>query len=105
MAEPAGTAAAPAPVAPVAATASGVVLADARGGGRVMRVTWHHEVDLVVLSVWRDGTCVATVRVTRDDVPALVNALVSGLADSPPPASDLPRLAPDLPPDPPPGAS
>ncbi|HEU4910408.1 MAG TPA: hypothetical protein VFV76_00785 [Actinomycetes bacterium] len=95
MAEPAGTAAAPAPVAPVAATASGVVLADARGGGRAMRVTWHHEVDLVVLSVWKDETCVATVRVTRDDVPALVNALVSGLAERPAPEPDLP---PDMPP-------
>lgn len=91
MAEPAGTAA---PPAPVATAATGVVLADARGGGRAMRVTWHHEVDLVVLSIWRDGTCVATVRVTRADVPDLVNALVSGLAEPPRPPSgptaDLP---------------
>ena len=92
MAEPAGIAAAPAPV---AATASGVVLTDARGGGRVMRLTWHHEVDLVVLSVWKDETCVATVRVTRDDVPALVSALVSGLAERPAPEPDR---TPDLPP-------
>ena len=46
---------------------------------------------VVVLSVWRDGSCVATMRVERCDVPALVNALVEGLAldgaPTPPPAA------------------
>lgn len=45
-----------------------------------MRVTWHDEAGVVVLSVWRDGSCVATMRVERGDVPALVTALVEGLA-------------------------
>ncbi len=59
---------------------SGVV-ADTRGEGRALRATWHHEADVLVLSVWRDNVCVATVRVDPTDVPDLVDVLVSGLAD------------------------
>jgi hypothetical protein len=58
----------------------GQLLADARGDGRWMRVTWHEEAGLVVLSMWRQTTCVGTVRLDRDQVPALVTALVAGLA-------------------------
>jgi hypothetical protein len=61
--------------------AHGEVLPDARGGGRWLRVTWHHEVDVVVLSQWREDTCVGTVRLARSDVPLLVQTLVEGLAD------------------------
>ncbi|MGZ4590184.1 MAG: hypothetical protein ACXV3C_00845 [Actinomycetes bacterium] len=61
--------------------AHGEVIADARGGGRWLRVTWHHEADVVVLSQWREGLCVGTVRLARADVPLMVNALVEGLAD------------------------
>ena len=69
----------------------GAVVHDARGEHRWMRVTWHDEAGVVVLSVWRDGSCVATMRVERGDVPALVNALVEGLAldaaPTPPPTA------------------
>ena len=58
----------------------GAIVHDARGEHRWMRVTWHGEAGVVVLSVWRDGSCVATMRVERGDVPVLVNALVEGLA-------------------------
>lgn len=64
----------------VALPVSGEILADARGGDRWMRVTWHDEADLVVLSLWRGDACVATFRLTPDQVPALVNDLVAGLA-------------------------
>jgi hypothetical protein len=64
----------------VALPVSGEILPDARGGGRWMRVTWHDAADLVVLSLWRDDACVATFRLTPDQVPALVNDLVTGLA-------------------------
>ena len=60
--------------------AHGQVLPDARGGGRWTRVTWHQEADVVVLSLWREGTCIGTARVARDDVPVMVSALVGGLA-------------------------
>ncbi len=35
----------------------------------------------MVLSVWRGNVCTATVRVDLDDVPGLVDVLVSGLAE------------------------
>ncbi len=59
---------------------SGVV-PDTRGDGRALRATWHHEAGCVVLSVWRGNVCTATVRVDPDDVPGLVEVLVSGLAE------------------------
>lgn len=65
----------------VALPARGEVFADARGGGRVLRASWHHDDGVVVLSLWRDDVCTGTVRLAADDVPALVAALTSGLAD------------------------
>ncbi|RJK94816.1 hypothetical protein [Vallicoccus soli] len=58
----------------------GTVLLDQRGGDRALRVSWHDEDDLVVLSVWRGERCTATFRLAAADVPALVDALVAGLA-------------------------
>ena len=75
MTDPQGTAAEV-----VALPVSGEILSDARGGDRWMRVTWHDEAGLVVLSLWRNDACVATFRLTPDQVPQLVNDLVSGLA-------------------------
>ncbi len=68
----------------IALPSGGTVLEDARGESRWMRVTWHDDEGVVVLSVWRDGSCVATVRLERGDVPALVTALVDGLAETTP---------------------
>jgi hypothetical protein len=62
------------------------MFSDARGEQRSMRLTWHHESDLVVLSLWRDGSCVGTLRLPREDVPRLIGALTAGLAV--PPAED-----------------
>ena len=61
------------------------VLIDARGSGRAMRVTWHHEAGdagLVVLSLWHDQECVGSFRLDAADVPALVQTLVEGLCAS-----------------------
>jgi hypothetical protein len=58
----------------------GEVFVDARGEGRALRVSWHHEDSVVVLSLWRDDTCAGTFRVAAQDVPALIDALVGGLA-------------------------
>ncbi|MEJ7774766.1 MAG: hypothetical protein WKF72_08125 [Nocardioidaceae bacterium] len=57
----------------------GEVFLDARGNGRAMRLTWHHETDLVVLSMWREGTCAGTFRMVREDVNEFIDALVDGL--------------------------
>jgi hypothetical protein len=70
-----------APVVPTALETS--VLVDARGSGRAMRVTWHHEAGdagLVVLSLWHDEVCVGSFRLEAADVPTLVTTLVDGLA-------------------------
>lgn len=58
----------------------GEVVVDSRGGDRALRVSWHPEHGLVVLSVWRGATCVATVQVAAAEVPHLVEVLVRGLA-------------------------
>jgi hypothetical protein len=62
----------------------GEVFLDARGEGRALRLTWHHEADVVVLSLWRDRICSGTFRLPATDVAAFVDALVEGLADAVP---------------------
>jgi hypothetical protein len=61
----------------------GEVFLDARGNGRAMRLTWHHEVDLVVLSLWRDDVCAGTFRLSSEDVNTFIDALVDGMRDAP----------------------
>jgi hypothetical protein len=56
------------------------IFIDPRGDGRALRVNWHAEDDLVVLSIWRQGHCVATARMKAEDVPSLIQVLVQGLA-------------------------
>lgn len=58
----------------------GEVVADARGDGRALRVSWHPEHGVVVLSIWRGNVCAATVQVEASEVPHLVEVLVRGLA-------------------------
>lgn len=57
----------------------GSILIDARGSDRVLKVSWHHEAGVVVLSLWRENLCAATFRLTAEDVPDLIDALRSGL--------------------------
>jgi hypothetical protein len=60
--------------------ATGEVFLDARGDGRGLRVSWHPEADVVVLSLWRGGTCAGSFRLPIDEVPELVRVLRDGLA-------------------------
>jgi hypothetical protein len=57
----------------------GGVVRDVRGAGRALRVSWHNEDGLVVLSLWDGPRCTGTVRVAATDVPALIEALQIGL--------------------------
>lgn len=57
----------------------GSIFLDARGGERALRVSWHAEADLVVLSLWRDNLCVGSFRIAVDEVPDLVEVLRAGL--------------------------
>ncbi|MCW2714337.1 MAG: hypothetical protein JWN88_1384 [Frankiales bacterium] len=45
-----------------------------------MRISWHTELGCVVLSSWKDETCVATVRLTTGDAARLMSVLADGLA-------------------------
>ena len=58
----------------------GSVFVDARGDDRGLRVSWHRESDLVVLSLWRENVCTSTFRLAVEDVPELIAALTKGLA-------------------------
>lgn len=61
---------------------AGEVFLDARGSDRALRVSWHSEADVVVLSLWSGGTCSGTFRLQVEDVPDLVDMLREGLARS-----------------------
>ena len=49
--------------------------------GAALRVTWHPERDLVVLSVWQHDSCVGTFRMSVQDVPRLSGLLAAALGD------------------------
>jgi hypothetical protein len=72
----------------------GGVFRDLRGRGRTLRVSWHAEDGLVVLSLWDGPRCTGSVRLAAQDVPDLLDALASGLV----PDADAP--APPAPPEP-----
>jgi hypothetical protein len=65
------------PVTPLPAT--GEVFLDSRGSGRALRVSWHSEADVVVLSLWHGHTCSGSFRLPIEQVPDLVDALRAGL--------------------------
>ena len=58
---------------------TGSVFLDLRGEDRSLRVTWHHEAQLVVLSLWRDNVCAGTFRLSAEEVPDLIALLRRGL--------------------------
>ena len=59
--------------------APGHWIADRRGGGRGVRVSSHLDGGFLVLSTWRDGACVSTVRLLPDEAAALVAGIAEGL--------------------------
>src|SRR5262245_6326158 len=58
---------------------TGEIYLDARSDTRALRVSWHHEAHLVVLSLWRDNVCAGTFRLSVDEVPDLIDMLRAGL--------------------------
>ena len=61
---------------------TGSIFLDARGGDRALRVSWHQESGLVVLSLWRDNVCAGSFRLAIDEVPGLIEMLRAGLLQS-----------------------
>jgi hypothetical protein len=59
----------------------GAVFLDPRGQGRSLRVSWHGDEGMLVISMWQLGQCRATFRLPAEQVPDLVKALVVGLSD------------------------
>lgn len=58
--------------------AHGGVFYDARGEARTLRVNWHGDERLVVLSIWRGSECTGTFRLPAADLPDLLRALTDG---------------------------
>ena len=59
--------------------ATGSVHLDARGRDRALRVSWHTEAGVVVLSLWRDNVCSGSFRLAAEEVPELIGTLQAGL--------------------------
>ncbi len=57
----------------------GSIFLDARGDNRALRVSWHLDNGLVVLSLWRDNVCSGSFRLAVDDVPEMISTLRAGL--------------------------
>jgi hypothetical protein len=72
----------------------GDVVAGRDVAGRELRISGHPESDRVVLSIWQDGRCRATVRLARADVPEVTRALVATLASPVPAPSPLAAAGP-----------
>jgi hypothetical protein len=58
---------------------AGSIFLDSRGSERALRVSWHHEAGVVVLSLWRDNVCAGSFRLAVEDVPDMIDALRAGL--------------------------
>jgi hypothetical protein len=63
----------------------GGVFIDANRAARALRVSWHTDDGIVVLSIWDGPRCTGTVRIPVDEVPDVIRSLTLGLppADRP----------------------
>ena len=78
---------------PLATTAeSGSWFADERGAERRMRVSWHRDRHLFVLSIWQRDRCTATFQLPVDEVPRFVAMLVGALGAAVAGSTSRPRL-------------
>ena len=68
----------------------GDVVVGRDAAGRTLRVSGHPEAGRVVLSIWQDTLCRATVRLLPEDVPALVERLSRSAVETATPPSGLP---------------
>jgi hypothetical protein len=60
---------------------NGAVFFDPRDPNRSLRVSYHVEQGVFVLSQWRGSECLATFQLSADEVPQLVYTLTRSLAD------------------------
>lgn len=57
----------------------GTVITGRDAAARMLRVSFHPEAGRVVLSIWDHDVCMATFRLTPEDVPELVRGLAASL--------------------------
>jgi hypothetical protein len=58
------------------------IVSDPRGDDRYLRVAWHPEQSVVVLSHWHNEVCVATSTVGLADLPRLIGLLADAVGDA-----------------------
>ena len=61
----------------------GEVFFDAARPDHSMKLTWHADDAMVVLSLWTGSRCTGTLHLPVEDVPRMVSALVTGLVPAP----------------------
>jgi hypothetical protein len=61
--------------------AHGTVFMDPRDAGRSLRLSWHAEAGMFVLSMWRGDSCLATFQLVPSEAARLVHDLTRALAD------------------------
>jgi hypothetical protein len=59
-----------------------VVVADAGGGDRSVRLSWHADAGVFTLTHWEGRICVASAHVTPDDAAELLVVLARGVAEA-----------------------
>ena len=73
--------------------AGSAALPDVRGQHRALQVTWHAQDRVFVVSTWRFGRCVASVRLDPVAAGELVGTIADGLARAASPGIPLPGPA------------
>ncbi len=65
------------PVSPL--PTQGAVFFDPRDEGRFLRLSFHDDLGVFVLSLWRNDTCLGTFRLAVDEAPRLIHSMVGAL--------------------------
>lgn len=55
------------------------VFFDPRDEGRMLRLSFHEDLAVFVLSLWRNDTCLGTFRLAAEEAPRLVHSMVGAL--------------------------
>ena len=58
----------------------GSVFFDERDEGRSLRLSYHRETAVFVVSLWRVDTCLGTFRLAAEDAPRFVHEITSSMA-------------------------
>jgi hypothetical protein len=59
-----------------------LLVADARGADRHLRITWHPEAGQFNVSTWHGDVCAGAVRIDAVEAPRLIAILADGMGDA-----------------------